>query len=469
VEFREYLLVLRKYWLSIILLTFLGAGAAGAYIYITPPVYTARSTIFLSVSVGSSAADFVQGTNYATAQARSYAQIATTPLVLDDVVRNLKLDMTASALASRLSVTIPTNTSLITITSRDGTAERAAGIAQATAQSLVNTIARLSPVDINGQPAVSGTIVSPSVIPKNPTSPQVVQSLALGIVAGLAIGVGLAVLRKALDVRLHSTKDVTDAVNYPVVGTIPRDPTLARDALVMMSAPTSSIAERYRQLRTNLLFFNIEDDKPWNFVVTSSIESEGKSSTAVNIAYSLAENGDRVLLIDADLRRPKIASYLQLEGAAGLTTVLLNRARFGDVVQSLGAGYPDVLTSGAVPPNPAELIGSRRMKQLLEQVSGHYQAVVIDSAPLLPVADTLSLLPHVTGVVMIASAERVTVPDLKAALESVERTGTPVMGIVLNKVRRNGARSQYYNYNYQSKDPNRPEPRKKPKRAQDYL
>jgi len=471
VEFREYLGVLRKYWASIVLFTLFGVAVAGVYVYLAPPVYTTRTQVFLSVNIGNSSSDFVQGTNYATAMARSFAQITTTPKVLDPVVKDLNLNITSTSLASQISTSIPTNTSIIQITAKNGDARLSAQVAERTAESLVTVIEQLTPKAADGTPAMKGSIIQPAIVPTSPTSPQPLQSGALGLVAGLAVGIGLAVLRKALDVKLHSTKDVTHATDRPVIATIPRDSSLARDAVVMMSAPTSGMAERYRQLRTNLLFFNIESDKPWNFVVTSSIEGEGKSSTAINIAYALAENGDRVLLIDADLRRPKIATYLQLEGAAGLTTVLLNRAGFSDVVQSLGPGCPDILAAGAIPPNPAELVGSRRMKQLLEQVSRQYQAVVIDSAPLLPVADTLSLLPHVSGVVMVAAAEKVTVPELKVALESIGNTRTPVMGIVLNKVRHRGSSTGYYNYNYnytyESKEPKTERrERKHPKRAQ---
>jgi len=471
VEFREYLGVLRKYWASIVLFTLLGVAVAGVYVYFAPPVYTSRTQVFLSVSMGNSSSDFVQGTNYATAQARSFAQIATTPIVLNPVITDLQLNTSSASLASQISTSIPTNTSIIQITAKNGDARLSAQLAEKVAESLVTAIEQLTPPAADGSPALRGKIVQPAVVPSSPTSPQPLQSGALGLIAGLAVGIGLAVLRKALDVKLHTAKDVTHVTDRPVIATIPRDSSFVRDPVVMMTSPTSGMAERFRQLRTNLLFFNIESDKPWNFVVTSSIESEGKTSTALNIAYALAENGDRVLLIDADLRRPKVAQYLQLEGAAGLTTVLLNRAGFSDVVQSLGPGSPDVLTSGAIPPNPAELVGSRRMKQLLEQVSRQYQAVVIDSAPLLPVADTLSLLPHVSGVVMVAAAERVTVPELKTALESIGNTRTPVMGIVLNKVRHRGNSAGYYNYNYtyDSKDSRNERREKKdkkhPKRA----
>ncbi|MCL1922720.1 MAG: polysaccharide biosynthesis tyrosine autokinase [Propionibacteriaceae bacterium] len=447
-EFREYLAILRKYWISIVGLTLIGAIAAGAYILVTPPVYTARCQVYLTVSMGSSVSDFAQGSNYATSQARSFAEIARTPVVLDPVIRQLGLETTSAKLATKITATVPTNSSLIAISARDDDPELSAKIAQQVALSLREAINRLTPLDTNDKPVVVGTIVTPAVPPTTPTSPRVLQTLFLGVLIGLALGVGLAVLRKALDIRIHTSKDVTNAVDYPVVGSIPRDQDLAANPVVLVRAPTSVLSERFRQLRTSLLFFNIEDDKPFNFVVTSSLEGEGKTSVAINIAYALAEQGDRVLLIDADLRRPRIAHYLQLESEAGLTTVLLNRARADDVIQSLGPGYPDVLTSGPIPPNPVELVGSHRMKLLLDQVSDHYQAVIVDSAPLLPVADTLSLVPHVSGVLMVAAAEKVTVPELSSAAESVERTSTPIMGVVLNQVRRHGGRHSSYYYYY---------------------
>jgi len=444
VAFRDYLAVLRKYWISIVALTLLGGVAAVAYISLAPPVYTAQSTVSVSVNSGSSAAEIAAATSAAVAQARFVAPLVTTNAVLDQVITNLGLNTSAASLAGRVSASVPTNTALITVAARDSNAARSAKIADGVAASLVDTITASSPKGGDGNPVIQATIASPATVPGARTSPRGTQSLALGIIAGLVVGLGFAILRKVLDVRVHTSADVTEATDYPVIASIPRDLSLAKNPVVMMAAPTSAASERYRELRTNLRFFDLDSDSPWTFAVTSSIEGEGKTVTSINIAYALAESGDKVLLVDADLRRPKIANYLQLEARTGLTTVLLNRAGFADVVQPLGVGCPDVLAAGAIPPNPAELIGSRRMRQLLEQVSREYSTVVIDTAPLLPVADTLSLLPHVSGTVIVASAGKATIPELKSALGSIERAGARIMGIVVNKVRWRGGHEYYY-------------------------
>ncbi|MDR2975603.1 MAG: polysaccharide biosynthesis tyrosine autokinase, partial [Propionibacteriaceae bacterium] len=351
--------------------------------------------------------------------------------------------------------TIPTNTQLITVTAKAGTAVRSAEIAQHTAESLVEAVADISPLDANSRPVMVGNVVAPAMVPDGRTSPQLVLSLVLGLVAGLVVGVGLAILRKALDVKLHSSRDVAALTKYPVIATVPRDPSLVNDPVVMMTAPASVTGERYRQLRTNLRFFSIDSDRSRTFAVTSSIEGEGKTVTAINVAYALAEGGDRVLLIDADLRRPRVADYLGLEGSVGLTSILVDHVPLFDVVQQLGRNSPDVLTAGTTPANPAGLIGSRRMQQLLEQVAGEYKTIVVDAAPVLPVADTLALLPFITGTVVVAAADKVTVPQLRGALDVIERTGTQIVGITLNKERRQRGNNSYYGYGYEERDQTR--------------
>jgi capsular exopolysaccharide synthesis family protein len=464
VEFREYIAVFRKYWVSIALLTVAGVLGALGYVMYATPVYTASSTVWLSVYSGDSVSDLVQGNNYANSQARSFAELASTPYVLDPVLTRLQLPQSVQDLGRQVTATVATNTSLVTVSVRDKDAATSARIADAVAASLVDSVEALSPTTPTDGRVVVGQIVTPAVQPASPTSPQLLRSLALGLVVGLAVGAGAAIIRKSLDVRLHSSRDITGLTDHPVLATIPHDPAMVREPVVMLAAPSSVIGERFRQLRTNLRFLDIDNDSSPNFVITSSIEGEGKTVTAINVAYALAEGGDRVLLIDADLRRPRVAAYLHLEGSAGLTTVLANRAGLNDVVQTLGPGSPDVLASGTIPPNPAELVGSRRMKQLLEQVSSEYQAVVIDAAPLLPVADTLLLLPHVSGTVMVAAAEKVTLPQLKSALEAIERTNAHVMGILVNQARRRSGGHEYYGYSYNTTGQG-PKGRGGPKRA----
>jgi capsular exopolysaccharide synthesis family protein len=184
-------------------------------------------------------------------------------------------------------------------------------------------------------------------------------------------------------------------------------------------------------------------------VISSSIPGEGKSTIAINLAVSLADSGSRVILVDADLRRPSIAEYVGIEGAVGLTTVLIGRAEVEDVVQPLGQTSLDLLPAGQIPPNPSELLGSMAMADLLEQLSGLYDMVLLDSPPLLPVTDAVVLSNLAGGAVVVVGADRIHRPQLLQSLESLETAGAHLFGIVMNKIARREAAAYAYGYGYE--------------------
>jgi capsular exopolysaccharide synthesis family protein len=221
----------------------------------------------------------------------------------------------------------------------------------------------------------------------------------------------------------------------------------------VVAAPHSPQAEAYRQLRTNLQFLQVggaaADDAPGGRVLTvsSSVAGEGKSTTAANLAVALAETSARVLLVDADLRRPALAGFLGLEGAVGLTTVLLGQAERGDVVQEWGTAGLQVLPSGPLPPNPTELLGSPAMRRLLDELRAEYDYVVLDSAPLLPVADGAVLAAQVDGTVLLANVTKVRRHQVTEALTTLGRVDAPVLGLVLNQVPRDE-----HTYGYAAED-----------------
>jgi capsular exopolysaccharide synthesis family protein len=194
--------------------------------------------------------------------------------------------------------------------------------------------------------------------------------------------------------------------------------------------PRSPRAESFRTLRTNLQYLDVgRADR--SFVITSSIESEGKSTTGANLAIALADTGARVLLVDADLRRPKIADYMGLEGAVGLTDVLIGRAELKDVIQPWGRNKLYVLPAGHVPPNPSELLGSARMVHYIAEFNTAFDVVIYDAPPLLPVTDAAILAKGVGGAIIIVAAGRTHKNQLKGAISALDNVGAPVSGLVL--------------------------------------
>jgi succinoglycan biosynthesis transport protein ExoP len=206
-------------------------------------------------------------------------------------------------------------------------------------------------------------------------------------------------------------------------------------------------------------------NQPKSIVVSSSIPAEGKTTIAINLAVSLADTGARIILVDADLRRPSIAEYVGIEGQVGLTTVLIGRADLKDVVQPFGTSSLDLLPAGQVPPNPSELLGSAAMASLLERLSASYDMVLLDSAPLLPVTDAVVLSRLAGGALLVVGADRTHRPQLQQSLDSLETAGVHLFGLVMNKIARREAAAYAYGSGYASYQPkSRPKP-SQPKRS----
>lgn len=449
-ELAEYWAVIRKHWPSVLGAVVAGVLLAGVVSLIMRPTYTASASVYVSVQSGSSAGELQQGSTYAENQVKSFAQIATMPIVLDPVIAELGLDVTAAELAKTVTATVPTNTAIIEIDVVGNDPTVTAATANEVSTRLVAVVGQLAPSGKDQEQAVVATVVAPAAIPTEWTSPRVLLNVALGLLLGLLVGLGQAVLRSRLDTRVVREDDIALVTDSSVIGTIGFDKNFALEPLVMAADPHSPRAEAFRRLRTNLQFLTLEG-KRRVLVVTSSIAGEGKSTTAINIATTLADAGESVLLIEADLRRPKIGTYLKLEGAAGLSTVIIGRAELADVVQPVGANGLHVLAAGQLPPNPAELLASDAMKKLLEQASASYDTVLLDCPPLLPVTDAAVLANLAAGALVVVRSGFVTRPELADALQSVGLAGGRVLGLVLNgtKVERAGyGRDHYYSQPY---------------------
>jgi capsular exopolysaccharide synthesis family protein len=433
---------LRRRWLSVVAGTLAGLLAGALYVMTAPVTYEAKASAFFSLVSGNSASDLVQGSTYAQNQVESFAQLATTPEVLEPVVADLDLDRSAAALAGQIEVTVPTSTVIVELTVTDPSARRSAELADAVIASLSDVVERIAPEDDQGDSTVQVTTVASAEVPEEPASPNVPLALAAALVAGLLAGAGLAWLRELTDTRVRDAEVVTQLTGLPVIGTVPA--WSGRSGQVVVATdPHGPPAESFRQLRTNLQFLRIPDelgterDQGAHVVaVTSSLSGEGKSTVSANLAQALAETGARVLLVDADLRRPTVADVLGLEGAVGLTTVLVDQAGLADVVQEWGSAGLQVLPSGPVPPNPAELLGSPAMRRLVGVLRRTYDYVVVDTAPVLPVADASVLSRLVDGMVLVAHGRRVRRRQLVQSRQDLAQVSARVLGVVLNGVRR---------------------------------
>jgi succinoglycan biosynthesis transport protein ExoP len=466
VDLRDYMRLVRKRWRIISACVLLGLLGAAALTALSPKSYSAQAQVFVSAqATADDLTSALQGSGYTQQRVKSYADIVDTPLVTDPVVKQLNLGISSEELARKISASNPLDTLLLNISVTDNDPEQAAKMANAVAAQFSTVVRQLETPDTSTQAPgtppqalVKATVVKPANVPTVPVSPRPKINLALGLLVGLALGIGLAVLRESLDTTIKSVEDLQNVMNTPVLGIIPEDQDARANPLI--SAEQGNLrAEAYRQVRTNLQFIDVERSVK-SVVITSAIPDEGKSTTACNLAIAFARTGARVLLVEADLRRPRTADYLGIEGAVGLTNVLLGQVPVGDVLQTWGTLPLKVLPSGPIPPNPSELLGSTPMIELVQLLGAHADIVILDAPPLLPVTDAAVLSTVCDGALIVARHGHTRRDQLAAADEAVTKVGGRVLGVLLNRVPRRGAGKGYgYEYGnsyYTSPQSNRP-------------
>ena len=290
-------------------------------------------------------------------------------------------------------------------------------------------------------------IVDQADPPTSPSSPNLPRNVAIALLLGAALAGGIVFLRDQMDDRLRIPEDVESKINLPLLGVIPQ---VEGEPAALLDDPKSPLAESYNSLRTALLH-STREGLPRLLLVTSTQASEGKTTTSYAIARSFARVGKRVLLVDADLRRPAVHKIARVSNKTGLSTVLVGEAMLSDVVVSTSMDGLNVLTSGPVPPSPAELLSSPRMAALLEQVEGRYDFVVLDSAPILGLADSTELAGLVDGVALVIEADRSRGGQLKGALRRLRGANPTLVGAVLTKYdpsKGGNSYASYYGYDY---------------------
>ncbi|WP_081318183.1 polysaccharide biosynthesis tyrosine autokinase [Microbacterium testaceum] len=445
-QLSDHLRILRKNWLAMVLLIFLGFSAMAGYSLTRTPIYESSSTVFVSTQAGSTAAELQQGSSFAQARINTYVGLATTPVILNPVISDLGLATTPELLAKQVTASAALNSTLITVTVSNPSAVQAAEVANAVASSLSTVVPQLEPEANDGSSPVRLTRVRDAQPALQPSSPNIPVNLLGGTLAGLIVGVIFAVVRSGLDNRVRTPREAEQITKAPGIGAIAYDAKAKERPLIVHADPLSPRAESFRALRTNLQFLDMGGRS--SFVVTSSIPSEGKSTTTINLAIALADAGKRVALLDTDLRKPKVAEYLSIEGGAGLTDVLIGRAKVNEVMLPWGGRSLYVLPAGKIPPNPSELLGSRQMGVLLEMLERDFDVVLCDAPPLLPVTDAAILARATSGALMVISAGRTTRHQLALATEALNTVGAKLAGFVMSMVPTRGPDSYYSAYGY---------------------
>lgn len=311
------------------------------------------------------------------------------------------------------------------------------------------------PLKATGLKANNIRVIDRAEVPKLPARPKKLQNIIIAIIAGLLGGIGLAFLVEYLDNTIKTDDDVERYVKLPLLGHIPvidkSFSELQKDRLVNV-VPTSPVSEAYRAIRTSILFSAAKDKPLKDILITSTGPQEGKSLTACNLAITMAYSGNPVLLVDADMRKPRVHEVFKQEQDFGLSNFLAGQASLEDVIKKSDIENLSVVTCGHIPPNPSELLGTKRMKEFIEKARQKFSAVIFDSPPLTVVTDAAILSSVIDGTVLVINSKKTARPAVNRSKHILESSKANVLGVVLNSLHMDSGGAYYYSHYYYTKD-----------------
>jgi len=517
-DLRRELTIIRARLPLLILSVVLAGGGAFLFSSVQPNVYEAQATLIVGQSLSSVNPDYT-GLLASQRLSATYAHVATTRPLLDNVISSLGLNETSDDLLRNVRADAPLDSTLLTITARDTDPAEAAAIANGLASELIAASPALQGRQADVQKSVdedlqatqaqieaaqtevetlSGlatrtteqdarlatlqsqlvslratyaallsfssagaanllSVIQPAVVPGEPISPRPLLNTLLAAALGLLIAGAVVFIAAYLDDRIKNADDVEEVVGLPTLGSVMR---MKGDSgrneiyrLATLVYPRSAASESYRMLRSNLEFASV-DRAVQTLLVTSALPGEGKSVTAANLAIAFALQGRRVLLVDADLRKPNLHLLFGLPNSHGLTTLLRSdEASLESFARTTEAESLRVLTSGPLPPNPAELLGSQRMRTIVERLQVGHDIVIFDSPPLQVVADAALISAVVHGTLLVIDASRSRRAAIRQGREALARANARVLGAVLNRIpERDHSGDQVYYAYYQGTD-----------------
>ena len=444
---QDFIKLVRNRWVTVAVTTLIVILATMVYTLLQTPQYEAKTRLFVSSTSGKSTSDLYSGNRLSQDRVLSYTQLVMGETLAQRTIDRLGLDETAKDLSEKITAKSKPDTVLIDVAVRDSSPVRARDIANALSDEFVLMARELETPGVGEKPDARVVVEQRASVPEYPVVPKKKRNLALGIAFGGLLGLGLAFLRDLLDNTVKTQETLEEITGTGAVGYIPLDKNLTVTPAISFDTDNSSSAEAFRKLRTNLQFLAV-DHPPRVIVITSSSPSEGKSTTSINVALALAEAEHNVVLVDGDLRRPRLAKYLDVLGSVGVSTVLSGGAALDEVLQTTKFPRLAVLAAGPTPPNPSELLGSLAAEKMLADLRSRFDYVIIDSAPLLAVTDGAILAAKSDGALVVVKAGKTRRDQLSHAIGMLRDVGATLLGAVLTMMPTRGSGAYSYNYYY---------------------
>lgn len=417
-----------------------GVGLGAGVSYLQPELFSATSTGYVVAGNSSSIGDAFAGSNLAAEKASTYLPLVQSRSVAEGVAQELGVT------SDQVSLTATSSGVIFKVTAIASSPQLATDMADAAIRATSIAANDLETMTISGEGSGATVVrivpVEMAQTPTQPTSPDWTRNLALGLALGLLGGFGFVVLRHTMDRRVRLASAVEEITGVSALGVVPAVPELGKKAGTSKNLGVA--AEALRKLRTNLRFVSI-DSPPRVIVVTSANEGEGKSTIAMQLAVLLAESGEPTVLVDADLRRPRVAKLFNVDGAIGLTQVLTGSLLVGEALVQPSQVNLELLPAGSIPPNPSELVGSKRMQNLITSL-GESKMVVIDAPPLLPVTDAGLLSASADGALLVVQYGKTRKEQVALAARNLVNVNATLLGFVMNRVPKKDVGTAVYGY-----------------------
>lgn len=449
----DYFKVIRRHAGLVIVGLALGLAASGLLTFLAVPVYQAEARLFVGQQHVSTA-QVAQIQSIADLSAKlleSYATIIRTHPIATLAIQKASLPHNARTLAESITVEPIPATQIIRLHYRSEDARLAQDTVNAIAQVFAEEIQKLdraTPQQNRDTPAVDVSVVEPALLPRTPVWPKPARNHFLGGVFGLAFGLGSVVLAERLDTTVKSDRHIEQTVGVSVLSSIPKAKT-RRGEPHLERERNSVFAEGFRKLRTAIQLYSTESRQDV-ILVTSPNAHGGTSTIAMNLAAAFANGGSRTILVEADLRRPRLHQALGTVGNNGLALLLWGRISLDQALRRTSIDLLTFLPAGAIPPRPVEMLASTQMQITLDELRDRFETVVIDAPPLLPVADASAIALRVDCVLLVARIKQTQRQQLKESVQLIRRLGGNLAGVALNAVPMDKSIDNY-SYHYAGK------------------
>lgn len=415
----------------ILVVTVLGVAIASIYIALAPKRFESSTALFVTTANPATIDDLQQGSNFSSTAVVTYAQIIDSSTVLGPVSSELRPQRSVDDLVGAVTASVREDTTLIDIGAAAPDPRSAAVIANATADSAARIIPTLQ-TRPDGLPLIRIQQIRPATEPVAAASPDAPRILAVGLVAGLFVGLAGTIVRQSTDRRVQRADDLRRLTDVPVVATLPLRRGGQRTGLVARHDPSSTAGEAFRTLRTNL---GTLDSRQPRSLMFAAISDDDVAHVPANLAWTFAQTGRRVLLVDLDLRASAIAEAFSIEEETGVADLLTGRADLDDVIRSTTNPNLDVLISGDEHPGASDLLGGDVMRGILRRLERDYDIVVLHAPSVLSFADAAMVAGGVGGMFLVARAGRTRSEDVSSALETLANVRVRPLGLVLSDAR----------------------------------